>query len=217
MCVPMSPRLANPERAGEILASAAKLFREKGVRAVSIDDIVAGAGIAKGTFYLYFKTKNDLLAKLAQAVVKDMANAARAAGAEPSDPLDRFAAAVVALQAVDRDQRYLGDALNHPDNSALHDLANIAMVREVAPVLAAIVEEGRGAGAFDVEDAQPTLEFLLAGQAALLGGGRFNWSAAERAARLRATVIIIERALGITPGALLYRFSALGIGRNDRA
>lgn len=207
----MSRRRGNgPERAGEIIASAARLFREKGVGAVSVDEIVQGAGIAKGTFYLYFKTRDDLLAKLAEVAVQTMALAAEDAGQGEGGALDRFAAAVIAMQHVEGGEQYLRDALNHPENSALHDLANMAFVRQIAPVLAKIVEQGKAEGVFDVEDALATLEFLLAGQAALLGGGRFNWSDAQRAARLRATTIIVERALGAPRGALLQRLARLG-------
>lgn len=37
-----------------------KLFAEKGFAATTVDEITAGAGVAKGTFYNYFKTKEDL-------------------------------------------------------------------------------------------------------------------------------------------------------------
>lgn len=47
-----------------IIASAFELFEAKGMQAVSIDDIVKKAGIAKGTFYLYFTDKFDLVTKL---------------------------------------------------------------------------------------------------------------------------------------------------------
>ena len=202
-------RPGSPDRAGEIIASAAMLFRDKGVRAVSIDEIVKGAGIAKGTFYLYFKSKDDLLQGLAEAVVTHMARAAELAGQSEGNDLDRFAAAIVAMQRVDRAESYLVDALNHPENAVLHDLANMALVRQLTPVLATIVERGKVAGLFEVEDTLATLEFLLAGQAALLGGGRFNWSQQEHATRLRATLIIVERALGTPKGALLERLASI--------
>ena len=214
----MSPRRVDEaERASGIIASAARLFREKGVRSVSIDEIVRGAGIAKGTFYLYFKTKDDLLERLADAVVRQMVAAATEAGRSEGRPIDRFVAAILAMQQVDRGEKYLVDALNHPENSVLHDLANTALVRSAAPVLAAMVEQGRSEGDFDVEDAQATVEFLLAGQAALLGGGRFNWSPAEHATRLRATLIVIERALGAPRGALLTRLAGLQTEAPDNA
>jgi AcrR family transcriptional regulator len=197
------------DKANILLISAAKLFREKGIKAVSVDEIVKGVGVAKGTFYLYFKTKEDLLAKLAETVVLQMAQAAEVAGLGMDDELDCFAAAVMALQGVDRKERYLADALDHPDNAALHDLVNVSLVRQLAPALAAIVERGKAKGAFEVEDPLATLEFILAGQTALLGRGRFNWSAQEHAARLRATLILIERALGTPRGALLERLAGI--------
>ena len=207
----MPPR-AVKGRAGHILESAATLFREKGLKAVSVDEIVQSAGVAKGTFYLYFKSKDNLLEELAVTLVQQIAEAAEEAGKVEGGAIDRFAAAVLAMQKVDRSQQYLADALNHPENTALHDRVNTALVHQVAPVLAAIVEQGKRDGVFNVEDVQSTVEFLLAGQAALLGNDRFNWTADERLARLRATFIIIERSLGAAETALVERFSAIGIG-----
>ena len=45
-----------------IIKAAEKLFGKRGYKGVSVDDIVAKAGIAKGTFYLYFKSKDELYA-----------------------------------------------------------------------------------------------------------------------------------------------------------
>ena len=44
-----------------LLDTAFKLFTEKGIHNTSIADIVEQAGVAKGTFYLYFKDKYDKL------------------------------------------------------------------------------------------------------------------------------------------------------------
>lgn len=47
-----------------IIDSAYELFISKSFAATSIDDIVRKAGIAKGTFYLYFKDKYDLMDRI---------------------------------------------------------------------------------------------------------------------------------------------------------
>lgn len=52
------------EKYNSIIDSALELFEKKGLHPVSIDDIVKAAGIAKGTFYLYFHDKHDLVSKL---------------------------------------------------------------------------------------------------------------------------------------------------------
>lgn len=48
----------------ELYAAGYELFLEKGIEKTSIGDIVEKAGVAKGTFYLYFKDKYDLLDQL---------------------------------------------------------------------------------------------------------------------------------------------------------
>lgn len=45
----------------KILEAAYDLFAKKGIKMTAIDDVVKGAGIAKGTFYLYFHDKYDLM------------------------------------------------------------------------------------------------------------------------------------------------------------
>ena len=46
---------------GAIREAANRLFLERGVDATSVDAICAAAGVSKGTFYLYFHRKEDLL------------------------------------------------------------------------------------------------------------------------------------------------------------
>ena len=47
-----------------LFATAFELFHEKGFARTTISDIVNRAGLAKGTFYLYFKDKYDIRDKL---------------------------------------------------------------------------------------------------------------------------------------------------------
>ncbi|MBS4534118.1 TetR/AcrR family transcriptional regulator [Clostridium sp. D2Q-14] len=46
------------------MSSAFELFSTKGINETSISNIVHKAGVAKGTFYLYFKDKYDILNKI---------------------------------------------------------------------------------------------------------------------------------------------------------
>lgn len=52
------------EKKMKILDTAFSLFKDSSVNATAIDDIVKAAGIARGTFYLYFKDKSDLLEQI---------------------------------------------------------------------------------------------------------------------------------------------------------
>ncbi|NLK99315.1 MAG: TetR/AcrR family transcriptional regulator [Clostridiales bacterium] len=58
----MNPKTSKSEATKmRIFQSAKKLFQQKGFEATSVREIVEDAGCAKGTFYLYFETKVDLL------------------------------------------------------------------------------------------------------------------------------------------------------------
>ena len=62
MAAKMTNRQLNAlETKDAIYRAAIDLFRSKGFEKVSVEDITRGANTAKGTFYIYFKSKKDLL------------------------------------------------------------------------------------------------------------------------------------------------------------
>ncbi|MEA5010210.1 MAG: TetR/AcrR family transcriptional regulator [Angelakisella sp.] len=78
-----------------LLESSYELFSNKGVHDTSIDDIVKKAKVAKGTFYLYFKDKYDILDRLvmrksAAVIEAGIAEMARADAQNPMSFEDRF-------------------------------------------------------------------------------------------------------------------------------
>lgn len=52
--------LNKKQKRDSLLESAFSLFTSKGINKTSISDIVEKSGVAKGTFYLYFKDKYDI-------------------------------------------------------------------------------------------------------------------------------------------------------------
>ena len=52
---------ARGKRCKELLKAATRVFARKGYRAASISDVINAAGVARGTFYLYFRSKQDIL------------------------------------------------------------------------------------------------------------------------------------------------------------
>ena len=57
---------ARNERYTELLSAARAILAEKGFEATTVSEIVARAGVAQGTFYLYFPSKIALIAALNQ-------------------------------------------------------------------------------------------------------------------------------------------------------
>ena len=67
-----------------ILAAAKQLFGHYGYRRTSIDDIAQEARIAKGTVYLYFKSKEEIFRALCQQLLDTVLSAAEEAVRTPA-------------------------------------------------------------------------------------------------------------------------------------
>jgi TetR/AcrR family transcriptional regulator, cholesterol catabolism regulator len=55
----------------QILRAAAELFRERGYRASTLDDIAARLGMSKVTLYSYFRAKDEMLAAISREVIDE--------------------------------------------------------------------------------------------------------------------------------------------------
>src|SRR5204863_9352953 len=84
-------RMDKIERRAQLLARARDVFARRGYHATKIEDIVAAAKVARGTFYLYFEDKRGVfaelvdrfLARLHLAILRiDPHDAARSVGAQ---------------------------------------------------------------------------------------------------------------------------------------
>lgn len=69
----------------KIIESALKLFEEKGYHSTKISDIVQDAGMAQGTFYLYFKSKEDMFRHVAEACLDEIVGALAQGPSETED------------------------------------------------------------------------------------------------------------------------------------
>ncbi|WP_188196567.1 TetR/AcrR family transcriptional regulator [Nonomuraea sp. SYSU D8015] len=66
----MARTKSSEQRRGDLLDAAERLVLADGVDTLKIDDVVVGAGVAKGTFYLHFASKDDLIAALRDRYVE---------------------------------------------------------------------------------------------------------------------------------------------------
>lgn len=73
-------------RTKEILSAAADLVRREGMERLTMDRLASEAGVAKGTVYIYFKDKEELIHSLLRHTMAGMVDAV-AAAAEGKGPL----------------------------------------------------------------------------------------------------------------------------------
>jgi AcrR family transcriptional regulator len=101
------------DRRAALLDAARVVFAQKGVEAARISEIVARAGVAQGTFYLYFTSKSSLILALTDQVYADIREElARALAPEERVAGQVSAGVAAAFRAIERHRDIF--AIVHP-------------------------------------------------------------------------------------------------------
>jgi AcrR family transcriptional regulator len=117
-------------RPAEIIESALSAFAEKGFAAAKLDDIARDAGVAKGTLYLHFKTKEDLFRAVVRTAIAPQIDAVKASAEVFSGPFSQLAPRILLAVAQAMEEGRLpalvkmvvGESRNFPDLARIwHD------------------------------------------------------------------------------------------------
>lgn len=76
----------------KLLAAAAQVIAERGERKATIDDFIAAAGVARGTFYNYYPTRQAILDDLWESIGREPFATIQQACATIDDPAERLVA-----------------------------------------------------------------------------------------------------------------------------
>ena len=159
------PRRQSPapeRRRGDLLDAATRLFAAKGIEATSVADITAAAGVAKGSFYRYFASREELLAALKARFIDDLLAevavfAERIGDGDWWSLADDFVAAMVDALLGRRDLIRIFSAQPGSDATVALFLEGEERIDEF---IAAGVQLGIDAGVFAVDDPAMTATLL---------------------------------------------------------
>lgn len=149
-------------RTDDLMAAAAALFIAKGIEATTIDEIVARAGVAKGTFYHYFATKTDVVLALRERFSRDFVRGVNEAieACPAADFLARLSAWVHGAVRAYLANFKLHDVVFHDfSHSRRHSKEKDAVIAQ----LGALLDAGQAAGAWSVPDIRMTALVLFDG------------------------------------------------------
>ncbi|MDY6796541.1 MAG: TetR/AcrR family transcriptional regulator [Actinomycetota bacterium] len=82
------------DRGEQLLRAAREVFSRKGYNEVTVADITAEAGLAKGTLYLYFQSKEELFLEVIRDAIQRLRHALGEAVGDVDDPLERVKVSV---------------------------------------------------------------------------------------------------------------------------
>lgn len=157
------------QRRKDLLDAGLTLFAERGIARTTVSEITQRAGVAQGTFYLHFPSKDALLFALQDRFEERIVERARGAIARAGpDWGARLDACVVAVfDDYERELSQHDVLFAHLPRDASRRESGTHLGRGLTAVIADLIAEGSAAGAFDVADVAVTALLLFS---ALHGG-----------------------------------------------
>ena len=134
-------------RKQELLEIAYRMFISRGYENTSVDDIINEAGVAKGTYYYYFESKEQTLEEVIGMMLDKEAEIASSILDSDLPVLQKIVGIIASIQPAPEEKPIEG-ALMRPENIIMHQKIKRKLVEKVVPLLSKVVEEGVEQGIF---------------------------------------------------------------------
>ena len=197
---------AHDERKNEIIDTAQNLFMTKGYSACSVAEIIDAIGIAKGTFYHYFKSKEEVLDAIVDKGTDMIVNRIYKVLHDDSlTYIDKIVGSLFSMQIENTMGNEILDELHKAENSLMHQKSIYMIVNRVSPLLEELIIQGNKDGVFNCKHPSQYLKIILSSSVTLLDDGIFPMTKEEKIEIFSSIVDLLEQVLGVEEGAIMSK------------
>ena len=191
-------------RREEILDAAEKLFAAKGFDNTSTGDILDAVGIARGTLYYHFKSKEDILDGVIQRITGRLMQAAGEIVRQKELPvLERLTKAIMSLNVESEIGHEIMEQVHRPQNALMHQKMQTTLLAGINPILTELVEEGIGQGICRTQYPESVVEMtILYANTAFDELNAAGLTPAQRERKIAGFIYNLERLMGMAEGSL---------------
>ncbi|MFJ8353955.1 TetR/AcrR family transcriptional regulator [Bacillus paramycoides] len=199
------------ERRNEILETAEKLFVTKGYTKTTVNDILKEISIAKGTFYYYFKSKEEVMDEIIMRIIKADVTKAKAIASNPNIPvLDKLFRILMEQSPKSGDiKEKMIEQFHQPNNAEMHQKSLVQSIIHLSPVLTEVLKQGIDEKIFSTPYPQETIELLISSAQVIFDDGLFQWKPEEMLRRAEAYIKMMEASVGAKEGSFDYMLEVL--------
>lgn len=163
------------KRKQELLQIAYRMFLTRGYENTSVDAIIEQAGIAKGTYYYYFESKEEMLEEVIGMMIEQETEAARQVlSADISIP-EKIIGIISSFRPTG-EEHPIEDALMRPENYLMHEKIKKSLAETVIPLLSGVIEDGISEGIFSCDNIPERVRMMLIISNDLFDEGHFTES-----------------------------------------
>lgn len=150
------------ERRDEILDVAERLFCTNGYDNTSTNDILAEIGIARGTLYYHFKSKEDILDAMIDRILDEIIRKAKNIALNESMPvLERLTKTVLAANVDTKTGDMILEQVHKPQNALMHAKMQEKLLSQLVPLFVKIIEDGIAQNLMQTDYPEDTIQMLL--------------------------------------------------------
>lgn len=191
------------ERRNEILDVAERLFCTKGFDRTSTNDILNEIGIARGTLYYHFKSKEDILDGMIERVTNQIVAKAAVIALDDSIPvLERLTRTILSLNVDNELGDMIMEQVHKPQNALLHQKLEERLLGRVNVLITKIVEDGIKQGLMHTDYPAEAVDMIMTYSYITFDSTKqYNEEEAQR--KIVGFVYHTERVLGMESGALM--------------
>ena len=190
------------KRKQELLKIAYNMFLSRGYENTSVDEIIAEAQIAKGTYYYYFPSKEKMLGDVIEMMIEsEVETAGQIIGSDLPVP-QKIIAIIASVKPAEAEQP-IKDALMQPENVLMHVKIRKKLIEVIVPLLSAVIEEGVNQGIFACDNIPERVRMLL-----VVSNDTFN----ERAftdSDIAVFIDMTEKLLGADKGTMRFIYDLI--------
>ncbi|WMM25257.1 TetR/AcrR family transcriptional regulator [Tissierella sp. MB52-C2] len=198
---------AYDERRNEILDTAERLFQVKGYGKCTINDILKDVGIAKGTFYYYFKSKEEVLEAIVSRYKEIIISRVEKVIEKDDISLEeKLMYTFMAMRIDDRVDSHMIDELHQTENALLHQKTLNQIVTAMAPILVKVIEEGIEKGVWNCKYPLQYMQIFLVASLTLTDEGIFELDTDSQMKVMVALISVLEKMLDIPENSFMQLF-----------
>ena len=184
-------------RKQQLLQIAYGMFLSKGYENTSVDEIIAEANIAKGTYYYYFESKEQMLEEVIEMMLAEETARAQQVLSSELDVPQKIMGIIASLRP-SQEEAPIEDALNKPENILMHRKINQKLLDMIVPLLSEAVSEGAQKGIFSCNHIPERVRMLMMLSTELFDEGSFTSNEVE------VFIDMTEKLLGAEPGSMNF-------------
>lgn len=197
-------------RKKELIKIAYNLFITKGYENTSVDEIIAKAGIAKGTYYYHFESKEQILEEVVNMMIDEGVKRANQVLNSNLKIEEKLVYTILALR-VTPDEEPMQDTIHTTENILLHKKINDRVVDEAVPILSKIARQAKKEGLFNCDDnIEERVRMTL-----ILSNEMFNHTEINEK-KILVFIDTIEKIYGAKKGSLFFITKLIDGGKNEK-